>query len=413
LQILSNPLSIRHANHRGLRHRQPSDNRAQIDRRVSDGKVYIASGVTSNDIERCRGAGGESGLRRNKAMRRHVAHFAVVLLASHPAMVQSQPETLNLALPTDNDAIYRGDGPEFYQYIERDYKGVKSTPWEGGQYGFVRDPVETPAGIVYTRFHEGIDIRPLQRDERGEPLDPVRAIAAGVVVHTNLVPRFSNYGKYVVVEHRWNGCGYYSLYGHLSSIQVHIGQRVQQRDQLGVMGHTGEGLNQARAHLHLELNLMLSLQFESWHDSLFKADPNHQGLYNGINLMGIDIARLYLALRKRPSLTIPEFLAEEETLYRVLLPDSGHFDLPRFYPWMVAQKNAEKPVSWEISFNRAGVPLKIEPSGKHVGQPELSYMKQTGIESSYLTRDQVAGRGQGAHLTDKGKRFLRLLIYPD
>jgi hypothetical protein len=40
-------------------------------------------------------------------------------------------------------------------------------------------------------------------------------------------------------------------------------------------------------------------------------------------------------------------------------------------------------------------------------------MKQTGIESSYLTRDQIAGRGQGAHLTDKGKRFLRLLIYPD
>jgi murein DD-endopeptidase MepM/ murein hydrolase activator NlpD len=346
-------------------------------------------------------------------MRHLVARWAIVLIASLPAMVQSQPELLNLALPTDNDAIFRDDGPEFYQYIERDYNGVKSTPWEGGQYGFVRDPVETPTGIVYTRFHEGIDIRPLQRDERGEPLDPVRAIATGVVVHTNLVPRFSNYGKYVVVEHRWDGCSYYSLYGHLSSIQVHVGQRVQQRDQLGVMGHTGEGLNQVRAHLHLELNLMLSRQFESWHDSLFKTDPNHNGLYNGINLMGIDIARLYLALRKRPSLTIPEFLSEEETLYRVQLPDSGHFDLRRFYPWMLAQKNAEKPVSWEVSFNRAGVPLKIEPSGKHVGGPELSYMRQSGIESSHLTRDQIAGRGQGAHLTDKGKRFVRLLIYPD
>jgi murein DD-endopeptidase MepM/ murein hydrolase activator NlpD len=346
-------------------------------------------------------------------MRRLEARCVLVLLASLLSLVQSQAEPLNLALPTDNDAILRGGGPEFYQYIERDYKGVKSTPWEGGQYGFVRDPIETPAGIVYTRFHEGIDIRPLQRDERGEPIDPVRAIAAGVVVHTNLVPGFSNYGKYVVVEHRWDGCSYYSLYGHLSSIQVHVGQLVQQRDQLGVMGHTGEGLNQARAHLHLELNLMLSRQFESWHDSLFKTDPNHHGIYNGINLMGIDIARLFLALRNRPSLTIPEFLSEEETLYRVLLPYSGHFDLPRFYPWMLAQKNAEKPVSWEVSFNRAGVPLKIEPSGKHVREPELSYLKQTGIESSYLTRDQVAGRGQGAHLTDKGKRFARLLIYPD
>jgi murein DD-endopeptidase MepM/ murein hydrolase activator NlpD len=349
----------------------------------------------------------------NKAMRHRIARFTIALLVYFPAMGQSQPETLNLALPTDNDAIFRGGGPEFYQYIERDYKGVKSTPWEGGQYGFVRDPAETSAGIVYTRFHEGIDIRPLQRDERGEPLDPVRAIAAGVVVHTNPVPGFSNYGKYVVVEHRWDGCNYYSLYGHLSSIQVHVGQRVQQRDQLGVMGHTGEGLNQARAHLHLELNLMLSRQFEAWHDSLFKTDPNHNGLYNGINLMGIDIARLYLALRKRPSLTIPEFLSEEETLYRILLPDSRHFDLLKFYPWMLTQKNAEKHVSWEVSFNRAGVPLKIQPSERHVGGPELSYLGKSEIDASYLTRGQIAGRGEGAHLTEKGKQFMRLLIYPD
>ncbi len=256
-------------------------------------------------------------------MPRRVARYAIVLLASFPAMLPGQPELLNLALPTDNDAIYRGDGPEFYQYIERDYKGVKSTPWEGGQYGFVRDPVETSAGIVYTRFHEGIDIRPLQRDERGEPLDPVRAIAAGVVVHTNLVSRFSNYGKYVVVEHRWDGCNYYSLYGHLSSIQVHVGQRVQQRDELGVMGHTGEGLNQARAHLHLELNLMLSRQFESWHDSLFKTDPNHQGLYNGINLMGIDIARLYLGLRERPSLTSRNFFPKKRRFIASCFPTRG------------------------------------------------------------------------------------------
>src|SRR5260370_40884233 len=91
--------------------------------------------------------------------------------------MEAQSESLDLALPTDNDALFRGGGPEFYQYIERDYKGEKSTPWEGGQYGFVRDPVETAQGIVYTRFHEGIDIRALKRDARCEPLDEGRAIA--------------------------------------------------------------------------------------------------------------------------------------------------------------------------------------------------------------------------------------------
>ena len=335
----------------------------------------------------------------------------VALFLQSIAFFTVRAEPLDLALPTDNDALLRGDGPAFYQYIERDYKGEKSTPWEGGRYGFVRNPAETSAGIIYTRLHEGIDIKPLQRDASGEPLDAVRAIAPGVVVHTSQTAGWSNYGRYVVVEHRFDGCKYYSLYGHLSSIAVRTGQRVQQRDQLGVMGHTGEGLNQARAHLHLELNLMLSRQFESWHDSSFKNDPNHHGLYNGLNLAGIDIARLYLALQKRPGLTIPEFLAEEETLYRVLLPRSRHFDLVKFYPWMLRQSGEGEAASWEVSFNRAGVPLKIHPAVKPVTEPELSYFKSGN--AGLLTSERIAGRGAGAHLTDKGKQFMRLLVFPD
>src|SRR6266567_7041914 len=140
--------------------------------------------------------------------------------------VLGQNQTVDLVLPTDNDALFSGGGGAFYQYIERNFKGVKSTPWEGGQYGFVRDPTDTAGGIVYTRFHEGVDIRPLQRDPRGEPLDEVRAIADGKVVHTNLVPGYSNYGKYVVIEHQWGGSSYYSLYGHLSSIGIQPGESV-------------------------------------------------------------------------------------------------------------------------------------------------------------------------------------------
>jgi murein DD-endopeptidase MepM/ murein hydrolase activator NlpD len=333
------------------------------------------------------------------------------LLLSLIAIASSRAEPLNLVLPTDNDALLRGDGPAFYQYIERDYHGEKSTPWEGGRYGFVRNPVETSAGIIYTRLHEGMDIKPLERDASGEPLDAVRAIAPGVVVHASSVAGYSNYGRYVVVEHRFDGCKYYSLYGHLSSIAVRTGQHVQQRDQLGVMGHTGEGLNQARAHVHVELNLMLSRHFEAWHDNFFHNDPNHHGLYNGLNLVGIDIARLYLELQKRPDLTIPEFLAEEETLYRVLLPASKNFDLPKFYPWMMREKSAGELESWEVSFNRAGVPLKIQPNAKMVTEPELSYMKPSGVDGGVLTMERIAGRGANAHLTEKGRNAMQLFVW--
>src|SRR6058998_2322260 len=327
------------------------------------------------------------------------------------AVAQTETATVALALPTDNDAIFRGGGPDFYQYVERDYHGEKSTPWEGGQYGFVRDPVETSAGIVYTRFHEGIDILALRRDAHGEPLDEVRAIADGKVVHTNLVPGYSNYGKYIVIEHHWDSSNYYSLYGHLSSIAVRSRDTVKRGQPIAVMGYTGTGLNRERAHLHLELNLMLSHQFEAWYNTFFRNDPNHNGIYNGMNLAGLDIAQFYLALHKDPSLTIPEFLSREETFYKVTLPKSRHFDLLRLYPWMVGGKRNEKS-SWEVSFASSGVPLKVEPSDIRVMQPELSYVKKSSIDYSHLTRDIVSGREGNVHLTNYGSQLMRLLIYP-
>src|SRR5437667_10135179 len=302
------------------------------------------------------------------------ALVVAALVASSFSMQAQNQKIVDLVLPTENDALFHGGGPEFYQYIERDYQGVKSTPWQGGQYGFVRDPMETAAGMIYTRFHEGIDIRPLHREGRGEPLDEVRAIAEGKVVYTNLVPGHSNYGNYIVIEHQWEGSSYYSLYGHLNAIAVKPGQIVQRGEVVGRMGYTGKGINQARAHLHLELNLMLSHQFQSWYDVFYKEEPNYHGIYNGINLKGLDIARLYLALRKDPSLTIPQFLADEETFYKVTLPKSSHFELPRLYPWMLRSNATAGPRSWKVSFARSGLPLKIEPSTERVTQPELSYV---------------------------------------
>jgi murein DD-endopeptidase MepM/ murein hydrolase activator NlpD len=317
---------------------------------------------------------------------------------------------LDLALPTDNDALFSGDGAAFYQYVERDYKGAKSTPWQGGQYGFVRDPIDTAGGTVYTRFHEGIDIRPLRRDAHGDPLDEVRAIADGKVVHVNAVPSYSNYGRYVVIEHRFDGSNYYSLYGHLSSISVHAGDSVTRGQPIAIMGYTGVGINQERAHVHLELDIMFNRDFEAWYNTFFRNDPNHNGIYNGMNLAGLDVARLYLALRKNPALTIPEFLNGEEMFYKVTLPKSRHFDLPRLYPWMVTA--GKEKSSWEVSFARSGVPLKIEPSDRRVTQPEVTFVKKSSIDYSHLTRDIVSGREGNAHLTNYGSQLMRLLIWP-
>ena len=343
-----------------------------------------------------------------------LALSAALISIQWSAFAQNESAGLDLALPTDNDAIFDGGGSDFYQYIERDYHGEKSTPWEGGQYGWVRDPVETNAGIVYTRFHEGIDIKPVHRDERGEPLDEVRAIADGKVVYTNFVPGYSNYGKYIVIEHRWGGSPYYSLYGHLSKIDVRAGDLVHRGQPIAAMGYTGVGINRERAHLHLELNLMLSRKFQEWYNAFVDPkDPNHHGIYNGLNLTGLNIARLYLELREKASLTIPQFLGEEETFYKVALPRSHNFELPKMYPWMLSGSAGNEPRSWIVSFTRSGLPLKIEPSDQKVKEPELVYVKPSIRNAAYLIDGIATGPAAHAHLTDHGKQMLHLLIHPD
>ncbi|HMJ05289.1 MAG TPA: M23 family metallopeptidase [Chthoniobacterales bacterium] len=352
-------------------------------------------------------------LRRRKTTKTRWLIAGLLLLTLRLLPAQNQTTDLNLALPTENDALFHGSGAEFYQYITRDFQGVQSTPWQGGQYGFVRDPIETPGGVIYRRFHEGIDIRPLRRDSRGEPLDEVHAIADGKVVHVNSVPGSSNYGRYIVVEHRWDGASYYSLYAHLAAADVQPGQAVTQGTRLGLMGHTGTGLDRERAHVHLELNLLLSRHFESWYDNAVKDDPNRHGIYNGLNLIGIDIARLYLAQRKRPGLTIPQFLSDEVTFYKITLPATKGFDLAERYPWLLRQAPASPPPSWEVSFNRAGVPLAVAPGESVVAAPAVSFVEKSSGNYSNLTRGILTGTAEHVRLSASGERLMQLLIWTD
>ena len=127
-------------------------------------------------------------------MRRGIARFAVVLLASVPAMARSEPEPLNLALPTENDAIYRGNGPEFYQYVDRDYKGEKETPGRvANPRSCAGDQAESLAGLVYTRLNEPLDIRLATPRERASDRSRERDCAGWSSTKTGA--EIPNYGR--------------------------------------------------------------------------------------------------------------------------------------------------------------------------------------------------------------------------
>jgi hypothetical protein len=75
--------------------------------------------------------------------------------------LSSSLHALDLHLPTGNEALLKGDGAGYFQFVDRNFEGQQTTPWEGGQFGFWRDPRRVDSSIAYARFHEGLDVKPL------------------------------------------------------------------------------------------------------------------------------------------------------------------------------------------------------------------------------------------------------------
>lgn len=315
---------------------------------------------------------------------------------------------LSLKLPTENDHLFGKTPEKFYMYTYRNFEGADSHPWTAGKYGYVRTLRRTPEGVIATKFHEGVDIRPTKRDRYNRPVDIVSAIADGQVVYTNKVAGNSNYGHYVVVKHDWGTGPLYSIYAHLASISCSTGSKVSAGSPLGKMGYTGAGINRERAHLHLELGVMANQSFEQWHGAYFTS-KNHHGLYNGLNMNGLNIAELFIRHKNNPSLSLTSFISNVPTYFKITIPRRRELDLAKRYAWMCKGDHATMTPAWEISFASSGFPLAITPSNRAVIRPTVTYVKPTASNHKYHTKGILSGTGKQATLTSLGHRIISLM----
>jgi murein DD-endopeptidase MepM/ murein hydrolase activator NlpD len=113
-------------------------------------------------------------------------------------------------------------------------KPVEGELDESSGFGVRTDPfLGRPA------MHTGIDFR-------GDSGDPVHATAAGTVVEAGWS---GGYGRMVEIDH---GSGFSTRYGHLSKINVKVGQSVKIGQVIGEIGSTGRSTG---PHLHYETRI--------------------------------------------------------------------------------------------------------------------------------------------------------------
>jgi hypothetical protein len=86
-------------------------------------------------------------------------------------------------------------------------------------------------------------------------------------------------------------------------------------------------------------------------------------------------------------------------------------DLLQRYPWLSGGQTAA--TSWEISFNQAGIPLRLEAKMETVAQPTLTWMKFSPYPYALQTRDYIQGSGSNYRLSKEGDRYLDLISPSD
>jgi murein DD-endopeptidase MepM/ murein hydrolase activator NlpD len=106
----------------------------------------------------------------------------------------------------------------------------------------LRGPLESRFGYRWGRLHAGLDIAVLRTSR-------VHAAADGVVVAVGWLPEHSGYGNVVKIRHR---PGFVTMYAHLSSARVRVGELVTRGEWIAAAGCTGSCTG---PHLHFEVHL--------------------------------------------------------------------------------------------------------------------------------------------------------------
>jgi len=329
---------------------------------------------------------------------------ALLLVLGLPTLAPAQP----FHFPTANHALFEPGGEE------RFFVGTTGKSWTSGTFGCVRSEG--------WQMHEGLDIRCLQRDKRGEPTDPVLATADGTVVYINRHPSLSNYGNYLILKHIIEGLEIYSLYAHLQEARSDLapGVAVKSGEPIATMGRTAnthEGISKERAHVHFELNVLLNDRYAFWHKKNLPDQRNDHGNWNGQNLLGLDPRLILLKQHEMGSqFSLLNFIQHQTELCRVVVRKTDFPWLKRYHALLKSNPRAESEgvAGYELALNFNGVPFEVIPRAASEIREKAAFQLLSVNQAEYQVnpgRRLVARHGRHWELAHQGLNLLDLLTF--
>lgn len=321
----------------------------------------------------------------------------------------NMPAAQCFRLPTDNRALFEPGGEQ------RCFVGTPGKSWMSGTFGCVRTEGQ--------QMHEGIDIRATQRDRQGEPTDSVYAVADGIVAYINPHTSLSNFGKYLVLQHRIEGLEVYSVYAHLNAFASRMapGKPVRAGDIIAVMGRTANTrsrISKERAHLHFELDLFLNDRFPEWFKKNSPNQRNDHRMFNGQNLIGLDPREiLLLQARLGANFSLTKYLSQQTELCRVWVRKAEFPWLHRYAPLVARNPRADKEgiAGYELALNYNGVAFQATPRASSEVKANAKYavLSVNATEQKRNpARHLLVFRDGKWLLSSQGIRLLDLYTFP-
>jgi peptidoglycan LD-endopeptidase LytH len=296
-------------------------------------------------------------LASNRRVGDNAPYLVLVAALGFLTSLQLHAQRLELVWPTPSTAYLEGKSWE--TFIQPTASGVS----ESGLFGCRRS-----GGA---QFHEGIDIKAVKRDRQGEPADPVFAVMPGVIRHINRTAGDSSYGRYIVVEHPEVTPSIFTLYAHLARVEPGLkhGTRVERGQTIALMGRSASGyaIPRDRAHLHFEIGVWLTRDFQGWYNWKKFGSKNEHGVWNGMNLVGLDPLDFYDKWRARRVDNFQDYFAQLTPAVKLRIATPRTPDFVQRYPALVAKAATGGPeiaaaaTGWEITFNEMGVPFRWVP----------------------------------------------------
>jgi hypothetical protein len=186
---------------------------------------------------------------------------------------------------------------------------------------------------------------------------------------------------------------------------------------MGRTSNTRQRIDKYRAHVHFELNLLVNPNFPAWYKRNFPNQRNDHGVFNGLNLTGLDPQDLFWAEYKQgTNFNLLRYIQAQQELCRVWVR-KAHFPwLQRYRSLVVPNPRAEKEgvVGYEISLNFNSLPFRLIPRSasetSHLKNLQVLAVNEPELKENPC-RKLVRQNGNSWELAPQGREYLELLTY--